>query len=171
MNYLKTVEMYLNVIYIDRPNTAILGGKYKTLDTFCYENFLAHYYILPNTYTVNDSQPTIWQEDLLENNHSSCNCPATIPLLSSKEKSKCRKVKAVFRYHVPNRHKYPEKYAHHLLFMYYPFPNEQDLKAFNSGMYTEKLTEAGILDIINANKQVFEPFGDLVDSALLHYAY
>ena len=26
----------------------------------------------------------------------------------------------------------------------------------------------GILDIINANKQVFEPFGDLVDSALLH---
>ena len=35
-------------------------------------------------------------------------------------------------------------------------------------MYTEKLNEAGILDIINSNKQVFEPFGDLVDSALLH---
>ena len=34
-------------------------------------------------------------------------------------------------------------------------------------MYTEKLNEAGIIDIINANKQVFEPFGDLVDSALL----
>ena len=36
--------------YIDRPNTAFLGGKYKMLDTFCYANFLAHYYILPNKY-------------------------------------------------------------------------------------------------------------------------
>ena len=52
--------------YIDRPNTAFLGGKYKMFDTFCYANFLAHYYILPNTDTVNDSQPTIFQEDLLE---------------------------------------------------------------------------------------------------------
>ena len=67
----------------------------------------------------NDSQPKILQEDLLENNHSSCNYPATIPLMSSKEKLKCRKVKVVLRYHVPNRHKYPEKYAHHLLFMYH----------------------------------------------------
>ena len=154
--------------YIDRPNTAFLGGKYKMLDTLCNENFLAHYYILPNTYTVNDGQPTILQEDLLENNHSSCNYSATIPLMSAKENLKCRKVKAVLRYHVPNRQKYPEKYAHHLLFMYYPFRNEQDLKAENSGMYTEKLNEAGILDIINANKHVFKPFGDLVDSALLH---
>ena len=48
--------------------------------------------------------------------------------------------------------------------MYYPFRNEQG----NSGMYTETLNEAGILDISNENKQVFEPFCDLVDSALLH---
>ena len=68
--------------YIDRPNTAFLGGKYKMLDTFCYENFLAHYYILPNIYTVNNSQPTILQEDLLENNNNSRNYPATIPLMS-----------------------------------------------------------------------------------------
>ena len=68
--------------YIDRPNTAFLGGKYKMLDTFSYANFLAHYYIIPNTGTVNDSQPTIFQEDLLENNQSSCNYPTTIPLMS-----------------------------------------------------------------------------------------
>ena len=35
-------------------------------------------------------------------------------------------------------------------------------------MYTKKLYEGRILAIINANKQVFQPFGDLVDSALLH---
>ena len=51
--------------YIDRPNAFFLGGKYKMLETFCYSNFLAHYYILPNTDTVNDSLPTILQEDLL----------------------------------------------------------------------------------------------------------
>ena len=72
MNYLKTVVMYLNVIdrYLDGPNTAFLGGKHKMFDTFCDANFLAHYHILPKTDTVNDSQPTILQEDLLENNHS-----------------------------------------------------------------------------------------------------
>ena len=31
--------------YLDRPNTAFLGGKYKMLDNFCYAKFLAHYYI------------------------------------------------------------------------------------------------------------------------------
>ena len=31
----------------------------------------------------------------------------------SKEKFKCKKVKPVLRYHVPNPHKRPEKYAHH----------------------------------------------------------
>ena len=53
--------------YIDRPNAVFLGEKYKILDTFCYAKFLAYYYILPKAtiYTVNDSQPTILQEDLL----------------------------------------------------------------------------------------------------------
>ena len=69
--------------------------------------------------------------------------------MSSKDKLKCRKVKVkvkVLRYHVPSRHNYPEKYAHRLLFMYYPFRNEQDLKSGNSGTYTEKLNEADIID-------------------------
>ena len=88
--------------------------------------------------------------------------------MNSKEKLKCRQVKAVLRYHVPNCHKYPEKYAHHLLFMFYPFRNEQDLMSDNSGTYCEKLQEPGVIDIINRNKQVFEPYGNLVESALLN---
>ena len=31
------------------------------------------------------------------------------------------KVEFVLGYHVPNKHKDPEAYAHHLLFMFYPF--------------------------------------------------
>ena len=45
MNYPKTVcdVFKRNMIdrYIDRPNTASLGGKYKMLDTFCYANFVS----------------------------------------------------------------------------------------------------------------------------------
>ena len=55
------------------------------------------------------------------------------------------------------------------MFMCYPFRNEQLLKAVNTGTYTEKLNEPGIIDIINANKQVFEHFGDMVDFSLLHF--
>ena len=88
--------------------------------------------------------------------------------MNSKEKLKCRQVKAILRYYVPNRHKYPEKYAHHLLFMFYPFRNEQDLKSNITGTYSEKLREPGVIDIINTNKQIFEPCGDLFESALLN---
>ena len=72
--------------------------------------------------------------------------------MSSKEKLKCRQVKAVLRYYVPNRYKYPEKYAHHLLFMFYPFHNEENLKSNDSGTFSEKLQESGVLDIVNRNK-------------------
>ena len=78
--------------------------------------------------------------------------------MSSKEKLKCRQVKAVLRYHVPNRHKSPEKSAHHLLFMFYPFRNEQELKSEISGSYCEKLQEPAIINVINRNKQIFGPY-------------
>ena len=109
--------------YLDRPNCTFSSGKFRILDSFCYAEFVAHYSLLPNTSndSVNDSQPTVLQELILEINHSACNYPSPIPLMNSKEKSKCRQVKAVLRYYVPNCHKYPEKYAHHLLFMFYPY--------------------------------------------------
>ena len=145
------------------------NGKYSALDNFCYAEFVAHYYLLPkNSNSVNDNQPTVLQELILELNHTPCNYPHTIPLMNSKEKLKCRQVKAVLPYHVPNCHKYPEKYAYHLLFMFHPFRNEQDLMSDNSETYCEKLQEPGVIDIINRNKQVFEPYGNLVESALLN---
>ena len=32
--------------YMDRPNKTFLGGKYSILDSFCYAEFLAHYYVV-----------------------------------------------------------------------------------------------------------------------------
>ena len=155
--------------YVDRPNRTFSKGKYSILDSFCYAEFMAHYYLLPKNLSdsINDNQPTVLEELLLEINHTACNYPTTIPLMSSKERLKCRQVKAVLRYHVPNCHKFPEKYAHHLLFMFYPFRKEQELKSEISGSYCEKLQEPAVTDIINRNKQIFELYGDQVDSALL----
>ena len=86
--------------------------------------------------------------------------PSVIPLMSSKEKLKCRKIRAVLRYHIPNRHKYPEKYAHHLLFMYYyPFRSETELL---NATYLEKLSQPGVLDIVNNNESPWRSKRSLV---------
>ena len=85
-------------------------------------------------------------------------------MYSAIEKLKCRKVKAVLRYHVPNRFKNPEQYAHHLLFMFLPFRNESELCSM--GTYMEKLSDPQVMASVYENKQRFEPFADLVDTAL-----
>ena len=158
--------------YLDRPDSTFKNSKFQILDQFCFADFLAHYYIVPgkNLESENDNQPEIFQEIIIEENHSPCGYPSSIPLMSSnKEKLKCRKVRAVLRYHVPNRHKKPEQYAHHLLFMFFPFRNESELCNTPSGTYMEKLNEPQVLAIVNENKQKFEPFADVVDLALSNF--
>lgn len=56
-------------------------------------------------------------------------------------------MRAKLHYHEPKPDKYPDKYAHHLLFTYYPFRNEDNLKLDES--YFAKLLQSGVLDINN----------------------
>ena len=67
--------------------------------------------------------------------------------------------KVVLRYDKPNRNIHPEKYLHSLLILLYPFTNENDLML--DGSYAAKLSEENVLEIVNQNKQKFEPNGDL----------
>ena len=60
----------------------------------------------------------------------------------------------------------PEKYAHHMLFMFYPFRKESDLCSVESGTYMENLSDPVVK---NENKLKFEPFAELVDAALTDY--
>ena len=133
----------------------------------CFAEFLSNYEArkMPDQ---NDSQPVELTEELLDVNHaeSSQGLPRTLNL-SNKKTWKRRKVKKVLRFHRPNPTKYPEKYAHHLLFLYYPFENESDL-AIN-GSYCTKLQDQNCLDIVNRNKAIFEPAGELLDDALLNF--
>ena len=79
--------------YLDRPNRNFKEGKYQVLDTFCFAEFISHYYVVAaKPENENDSQPEILQDYVLDDNHSDCSYPSTIPLMSSvKEKLKCRK--------------------------------------------------------------------------------
>ena len=52
----------------------------------------------------------------------------------------------MLRYHVPNEKLYPEKYAHHLLLLFYPFRNELELLCNKS--YAEMLSHVNVLNPI-----------------------
>ena len=110
-----------------------------------------------------------WIDDeVLETHHKDSNYPKEIPLISSKEKLKLRKVKAVLRYYQPNSNKAFETYAHHLLFSFYPFCNKEELKLPPvTGSYRAKLLEPGVINITNRNKATMEPFSELFDRALM----
>ena len=82
-------------------------------------------YTLTNKPDENDCQPEELVEEIIEQNHDSSTYPKTIPLMSCSEKLRCRNIPLVLRYHVHNKDRQFEKYAHHLLFMFYPFRNDQ----------------------------------------------
>ena len=152
--------------YMDRPDNSFKNGKYKILNTMCLAVFMAYYYLdTKNKDQENDNQPVILNHEIMEENYTHM-FPPIVPLMTSKEKVKCRKVRAVLRFHVPSRNKYPERYAHHILLLYYPFRSESELLV---NTYLEKLSQPGVLDIVNQNKQNIEPFAELVDEAFEHY--
>ena len=78
-----------------------------------------------------DAQPQVLTENLVESQHMlknlECSLPKQIRLSDTNEIMKCRKVKAVIRYHTPNKTKEPEKFFHHLLQLYYPWRDESKL--------------------------------------------
>ena len=78
----------------------------------CFAEFYAYYYLdtkRSNQEEENDNQPVVLNDELMEgNDNQKIKFRSVIPLMTSKEKLKCRKIKVVLRYHVPNRHKYPE---------------------------------------------------------------
>ena len=51
--------------------------------------------------------------------------------------------------------------------MFYPFRTEIELSLSNS--YMNKLYEPGVIDIVNTNKQKFQPYAELVDTAMQNF--
>ena len=97
----------------------------------CLALFAAYYFkdYKSDFNEVSDSQPEVVRDDFIETqnieNHNT-RLPDQIKLVNSREIMKCRKIKAVIRYHTPNKRKEPGKYFHHLLMLYFPWRKEQE---------------------------------------------
>ena len=87
-----------------------------------------------------------------------------IKLMNGNEYMKCRKFKAVLRYHTPNKRKKPESYFHHLLMLYYPWRDENNLMASDQ-TYTSKFYEPDVQTIVEHNRAIFEPDADAISEA------
>ena len=87
-------------------------------------------------------------------------------LKKSQEVNIRRNQKLVLHYYKPNGQLYPEKFAYHVLLLFYPFINESDLFS-KDGTYSSKLLEPVVSATVNQNRQIFEPNSELIDSLLL----
>ena len=74
----------------------------------------------------------------------------------------------VLRFHYRNKFKDPEGCVHYLLFIFYPFRDEYELKVGQPPSYSSKLSEPGVLEIVNNNKRLVEPSSDLLNAAFLN---
>ena len=163
---------YFSVIilvrYLDRPSKSYKNCTYKAIDQLCFAEFLSYYYIVKKTIgnSKNDCQPVLLDDAIMESNHAETHFPKVVTLMTFKEKLHCGKVKAVLRYHQPSSTKHIEQYAHHQLFSFYPFRDEEPLKSppFMAS-YVIKLQEPGVMNIINRNRSVMEPFSEIVEEA------
>ena len=73
------------------------------------------------------------------------------------------------QFYGPNKQTQPEEYAHHMLFMYYPFRNENELKSGNPPTYNNKLRESNVISFVNQNCARVKPFVNIVDNAFERY--
>ena len=123
-----STEIYKsNIIerYAIRPNNI------PSVNNMCLAEFAAYYYKdyktdVPETI---DAQPEVLTDDIIAQLNVTTNdhllsLPKNIRLMNGKEVMKCRRVKAVIRYHTPNKTKEPERYFHHLLMLYHPWRQE-----------------------------------------------
>ena len=91
-------------------------------------------------------------------------------LMISGETRRCCKVRRILRYHVPNKLLSPEKFAHHVLVLLFPFGDEKKflLSGFTP-IYQNKLQRERVQDVVSINKRKFKPYGDIVDQVFLNF--
>ena len=103
--------------YLDWPNLSFCGGKYNVLNSFCFAEFAAHS-VLYNSGEINPVDCEFQRDllpDILSESNTDYQHAKIIELMNCTEKMKGHKIVHVLRYHVTNKHKFPGKYAHHLL--------------------------------------------------------
>ena len=153
---------------IKMVNRYMIRLKDSIFEHLCYALFIIRYQLQPKP-IKNDSQPEVLDDKLFETDHSIADSYPDVLIYSSGKRLHYRKVELILRHHVPNNFKDPEGYTHHLLFIFYPFHDECELKVGEPSSYSSKLSEPGVIEVINNNKSLVEPYSDLVNDAFLDY--
>ena len=151
------------------------GNRPKSIasvDKLCLAEFAASYYKdykIPSDET-SDAQPEILTDAVAESQHTNTNTTETLPdkirLLVTNELMKCRKVRAVVRFHTPNKRKEPEKFFHHLLMLYFPWRDELADLIGSDQTYASKFYENSVQAVVDSNRAKFEQNADAVSEAL-----
>lgn len=151
--------------YAIRPQTI------ASVDELCLAECAAYYYkdYRKDCQETGDAQPEVLTDHAIEVQHNSSDSDLCLPdkirLINTNEVMKCRKVRAVIRYHKPNKTKEPELYFHHLLMLYYPWRDETHLLSTDK-TYASKFYEPAVQAVVEQNRQNFEPDGDALNEAL-----
>lgn len=139
--------------YIYKLDKEFFNGRYGILYSSCFAEIIAYYTLTSKTSNIEDEcQPDIFNNALIENNHSTCNWSKIIKLRKCTEKIRFQKVKRILQYHFPNKHRFPEKYAHRLPYVFYPLRGESK----------DNLSDTVVIKVVKQNKIKFETFGDTV---------
>ena len=85
------------------------------------------------------------------------------------ETMRCRKVRRILRYHLPNKLLSPEKNFYHVMFLFFLFKDENQLLSGCPPLYQNKLQEQGVQDVVNRNKIKSESYGCFVDQAFSQF--
>ena len=142
-----------------------------SVNNLCLAQFVAYYYkdYKKESQETADAQPEVLTDNLIESQHTTENDDSSLPekikLIDTNEIMKRRKVKAVIRYHTPNKQKEPEKFFHHLLMLYYPWRDENKLLG-NDGTYATTYHDPNVQPVVKDNRSIFEHDTDAITEAL-----
>ena len=120
-------------------NIPFCNEKYGILDNFCYAEFLAYYTLENKPSKTGEYQPDEFDDNLIENNREECSYRPKIKLMISGETMRCRKLWRILRYHVPNKLLSPEKFAHHVMLLFFPFRDGKQLLSSCPPLYQNKM--------------------------------
>ena len=148
---------------IDRYIGRTISGKFACLKNVCLAQFA---YCYRQSTSENDYQPEILEEGIQDKgNDFAIGLPKKIVLESSLEVMTRRNQRLVLRYYKPKKILHPEKLVYHLLVLFYPYANEENLFS-TSQTCSGKLLYPMVYAAVNENKQIFEPNSELIDTLL-----
>ena len=104
---------------MERPNAIFGNEKYNVLNNFFYKKIY-------KSSKICDHQLSEIDNNLIENDYKEYSCPSKIKLMISGERMQPCKITRIIRHYLPNKLLAPEKFAYHVLLLFYSFRDEKN---------------------------------------------